>query len=243
MSHVVGDTRVEKQAIANAWSGVSNCENCGIRHLALFADLEHTDFELIHKPILEVGKKAGDRLYGEGDEGQFLYTVRSGVIKLTQYLPDGGQRIVRLLRTGDVAGLEVLVNPTYEHYATVLRDAELCQIPRDVVERLNRETPRLHTQLLNRWHTAVKQADEWLTELSTGSSKSRVARLVIGLSDKGDNSCYLFSREDLGAILGVTTETTSRIIAEFKREGSLKDLGKNHFLADLVRLQNIANEN
>jgi CRP-like cAMP-binding protein len=58
-----------------------------------------------------------------------------------------------------------------------------------------------------------------------------------------DNSCYLFSREDLGAILGVTTETTSRIIAEFKREGSLKDLGKNHFRADLVRLQNIANEN
>ncbi|WP_419799812.1 Crp/Fnr family transcriptional regulator [Terasakiella sp.] len=169
--------------------------------------------------------------------------MRSGVIKLTQYLPDGGQRIVRLLRTGDVAGLEVLVNPTYEHYATVLRDAELCQIPRDVVERLNRETPRLHNQLLNRWHTAVKQADEWLTELSTGSSKSRVARLVIGLSDKVDNSCYLFSREDLGAILGVTTETTSRIIAEFKREGSLKDLGKNHFLADLVRLQNIANEN
>lgn len=57
MSHVVGDTRVEKQAIANAWSGVSNCENCGIRHLALFADLEHTDFELIHKPILEVKKR------------------------------------------------------------------------------------------------------------------------------------------------------------------------------------------
>ncbi|SCA54818.1 Transcriptional regulator, Crp/Fnr family [Candidatus Terasakiella magnetica] len=234
---------MENQAIANAWTGISSCESCGIRHLALFADLEHDDFELIHKPIMEVNKSTGESLYGEGDDATHLYTVRSGVIKLTHYLPDGGQRIVRLLRTGDVAGLEALVNPTYEHYATVLRDAELCQIPRDVVERLNKETPRIHSQLLARWHTAVQQADEWLTELSTGSSKSRVARLVIGLSDKGDNSCHLFSREDLGAILGVTTETTSRIIAEFKRDGSLKDLGKNHFRADLPKLETIANEN
>ncbi len=234
---------MEKKAIANAWKGVSACQNCGIRHLALFADLEHRDFELIHQPIAEIACHEGESLYSEGEDGRYLYTVRSGVIKLTHFLPDGGQRIVRLLRTGDVAGLEVLVNPTYEHYATVLRDAELCQIPREVVDRLNQETPRIHRQLLSRWHTAVRQADAWLTNLSTGSSKSRVARLVIGLSDKQDKSCHLFSREDLGAILGVTTETASRIIAEFKRDGSLKDLGKNHFQADLERLGMIAQEN
>ena len=210
--------------------------------MALFADLEQQDFELIHHPISELSLKAGENLYNVGDEGDFLFTIRSGVVKLTQYLPDGGQRIVRLLRTGDVAGLEVLVNPSYEHYATVLRDAELCQIPRSVVETLNKETPRLHNQLLSRWHTAVKQADEWLTELSTGSSRSRVARLVMGLSDKQEKTCYLFSREDLGAILGVTTETTSRIIAEFRRDGSLIDLGRNHFKADFDRLETIANE-
>ncbi len=235
--------KLEKQAIANAWTGISSCESCVIRHMALFADLEHEDFELIHKPILEINKFSGETLYNQGEEGQYLYTIRSGVVKLTQYLPDGGQRIVRLLRQGDIVGLETLVSPVYEHFATVLRDAELCQIPRDVVERLNKETPRLHSQLLSRWHVAVQRADEWLTELSTGSSKSRVARLVIGLSDKNDQTCHLFSREDLGAILGVTTETTSRIIAEFKRDGALKDKGKNHFWADLERLETIANQN
>lgn len=234
---------METQAITSAWKGIESCENCVIRHMALFADLQHNDFELIHKPIVELKKKPGEVLYNEGDDAKHLFTVRSGIIKLTQYLPDGSQRIVRLLRTGDVAGLEALINPGYEHFATVLRDAELCQIPREVVEKLNVETPRLHKQLLSRWHSAVKSADEWLTELSTGNSKSRVARLVIGLSDKTDSSCYLFSREDLGAILGITTETTSRIIAEFKRDGALKGLGKNHFHADLERLDVIANQN
>lgn len=234
---------METHAITNAWKGIESCENCVIRHMALFADLQQGDFELIHKPIVELKLNPGSTLYNEGDKAEYLYTVRSGVIKLTQYLSDGSQRIVRLLRTGDVAGLEALINPGYEHFAVVLKDAELCQIPREVVERLNIETPRLHKQLLSRWHSAVQSADEWLTELSTGSSKSRVARLVIGLSDKTDNSCTLFSREDLGAILGVTTETTSRIIAEFKREGALKSMGKNKFWADLERLDVIANQN
>ncbi len=234
---------METQAITNAWKGIESCENCVIRHMALFADLQHNDFELIHKPIVELKLSVGETLYNEGDTADYLYTVRSGIIKLTQYLPDGSQRIVRLLRTGDVAGLEAIINPGYEHFAVVLRDVELCQIPREVVERLNVETPRLHKQLLSRWHSAVRSADEWLTELSTGSSKSRVARLVIGLSDEKDNSCTLFSREDLGAILGVTTETTSRIIAEFKREGALKSIGKNQFFADLDRLDDIANQN
>ena len=234
---------METQTIANAWKGIESCENCVIRHMALFADLQHNDFELIHKPIVEMKLTSGETLYNEGDPSDYLYTVRSGIIKLTQYLPDGSQRIVRLLKTGDVAGLEALINPGYEHFAVVLQDVELCQIPKEVVERLNVETPRLHKQLLARWHSAVQSADEWLTELSTGSSKSRVARLVIGLSDKKDNSCTLFSREDLGAILGVTTETTSRIIAEFKRAGALKSMGKNRFWADLEKLDNIANQN
>jgi CRP/FNR family transcriptional regulator, anaerobic regulatory protein len=234
---------LELKQIVEAWAGESKCESCAIRHLALFADLEKTDFELIHKPILEVKVPAGTTLYHEGDEGEYLYTIRSGIIKLTQYLPDGGQRIVRLLKIGDVVGLETLVNSTYEHYATVLQDVELCRIPRDVVERLNKDTPRLHKQLLSRWHAAVQKADIWLTELSTGTSKSRVARLVIGLSDPSGQISNLFSREDLGAILGVTTETTSRIIAEFRRDGVLVSLGKNNFKANFDLLDKIANQN
>lgn len=234
---------MKEHLIKEAWKGIAACETCSIRHLALFADLEEEDFQFIHQPIMELSMKAGETVYNQSDDGTALYTVRSGVIKLSQFLPDGSQRIVRLLRTGDVAGLEVVMTPHYEHFATVIRDAELCKIPRDVVQRLNEKTPRLHRQLLSRWHEAVQRADEWLTSLSTGNSRSRVARLIVGLSDEETNVCTLFSREDIGAMIGITTETTSRIIAEFKRDGTLQTLGQNNFRADLDRLENIANQN
>jgi CRP/FNR family transcriptional regulator, anaerobic regulatory protein len=56
------------------------------------------------------------------------------------------------------------------------------------------------------------------------------------------SECTLFSREDMGAMLGVTTETASRTIAEFKRQSLLVETSTNHFLLDVRNLQRIADE-
>lgn len=225
-----------------AWQGTAECRDCGIRDLVLFAELNEQDFKLIHVPIDEIRHPAGATLYEAGRAGTALYTVRSGLVKLVQYLPDGTQRIVRLLRQGATAGLEVLVGQPYEHTAIVLQPALVCRLPKDVVERLSRETPRLHSQLMRRWHAAVHQADEWLTELSTGSARQRVARLFLNLSDHAgpDRECQLMSREDLGAMLGITTETASRTVAEFKRNGLVNEVATNRFRCDRGALEQVA---
>jgi CRP-like cAMP-binding protein len=101
----------------------------------------------------------------------------------------------------------------------------------------------LHRELLNRWQRALKEADAWLTELSTGSAKQRIARLLLRLAqDNPGSECQLFAREDMGAMLGITTETASRTIAEFKRKSLLAETGPNHFLLDLPNLKRIAED-
>jgi hypothetical protein len=49
----------------------------------------------------------------------------------------------------------------------------------------------------------------------------------------------LFSREDLGAILGPTTETASRAMAELKRQGLVDELSPNRFACDIAELRKI----
>lgn len=225
--------------IEAAWLGRAECRNCGIRHLVLFADLHETDFDLIHLPIEELQVVAGGQLYRAGEDGIAAFTIRSGLVKLVQYLPDGNQRIVRLLRPGAVAGLEVLAGSAYEHTAEVLQPTLVCRIPREVIERLSRETPRLHRQLMSKWSDTMRQADEWLTGLNTGSARQRVARLFLHLAGE-DGACHLLSREDIGAILSVTTETASRTVAEFKRSGVVVEIGPNTFTIDRDKLEALA---
>ena len=228
------------QAIESAWQGPTQCRRCAIRHLVLFADLDREDFALIHQPIDELRFAVGEPLYRPADPPEHVYTVREGLIKLVRYLPEGRQRIVRLLRQGDLAGMEALLGRAYEHSAWVLEAVSVCRIPVAVVRRLADETPRLHQQLMARWQRALSEADAWLTELSTGPARERVARLLLRLADATtDKTCQIPSREDMGAMLAISTETASRIIAELKRGGRIQELENNRIRTDIQALSEI----
>ncbi len=225
--------------LTQAWDGNADCRNCLIRSSALFSGLTERDFEQMHEPVEQVDMKPGQVLYKVGDAGHHLFTVRSGLLKLVQYLPDGTQRIVRLVRSTDVLGLEILVGQHYEHEAVVLRASELCRYPKEAVTRLSQNNPVLHKDLMTRWQKALTDADAWLTKLSTGSAKKRMANLLLRLLEDGTTECYLFSREDIGSILSITIETASRTISEFKRLGLMKEIRPNHFNLDIEGLNKV----
>mgnify|MGYP001773199185 FL=1 len=230
-------------SLREAWSGEANCLNCALRTSVLFSGLQEADFEHIHEPIDQFTLKPGAHLYLAGDTGEYLFTIRSGMLKLVQYLPDGSQRIVRVARSTDVLGLESLLDDRYQHDAIALHATEVCRFPARLVRELGRVNPTLHHELMARWQRALTEADAWLTELSTGSARQRVARLLLRLvRDRETSECPLFSREDMGAMLGVTTETASRTIAEFKRQGLLVETAPNLFLLDIPNLRRLAED-
>lgn len=234
---------VKATQIDAAWKGTAACHSCGVRHLVLFADLQAEDFAHIHTPIEEVHVDAGTQLYGMGDPAATILTIRRGLVKLVTLLPDGTQRIVRLVRVGGVAGLEALVKPHYDHVAVALQPVEFCRIPVATVRQLQERTTRLHQRLMEKWHEALSTADGFLANLSTGNARQRVARLLLLLADETPYApVRLFTREDMGAILAITLETDSRTISDFKRNGAITDLGHGQVNCDIDALTRIAEE-
>lgn len=224
--------------IEAAWQGHSDCESCGIRHLVLFANLQRGDFELLHHRIDDVKFPQGTSLYRENEAGRSVFTLRSGVVKLVCDRANGERRIVRLLRKGDVAGLEALVGDPYRHSAEVVEPTEVCRIPIDVVRDLNLKTPHICRELMSRWEKSVREADSWLSELAQGGLRERVARLLLYLHANCDRvSITLLSREDMGAILGVARENVSRVVSEFRRTGALKAVSGGRFELDIGLLE------
>lgn len=229
--------------LREAWQGEADCMNCALRASVLFARLSEDDFKRIHDPIDQFELKPGSVIYRAGDEGDFMFTVRTGSLKLVQYLPDGSQRIVRLAHATDVVGLEALLGDPYQHDAITLQRTQVCRFPARAVRSLGEENGHLYRELMARWQRALTDAHAWLTELSTGSARHRVARLLLRMvRDREGEECELFSREDMGAMLGITTETASRIIAEFKRQRLLVEASANRFLLDIPNLRRIAEE-
>lgn len=199
------------------------------------------DFRDLHLPIEDLAFRPGAALYNMDDHGRAVFTMRSGLIKLIQYLPNGDQRIVRLLKQGDTLGLEAVLDQPYRHTALTMQDTLVCRIPASSIHQVNGRTPGLYSQLMRRWQLSVDRADEWLTFLSTGTARARIARLFLYLKgDSADPVCQLFGRDEVAAILGITSETASRLITELRRDGILVPLPGNRFRCDFAKLENIA---
>jgi CRP-like cAMP-binding protein len=220
----------------SAWRGTSDCRNCGIREMVLFADLNEEDFNLIHAPIDDLVYLPGQALYGELDKALGVFTLRKGMVKLVRVTADGRERVVRVLFPGDVVGLEALATGRYDSQAVALTEVSLCRIPLEVVHQLGAKSPRLHRKLMEKWQSALKLADDWLAELNFGSAQQRVYHFIRKMHEvSGDGTATLFGRDDMGAMMDLKLETVSREVSALVRAEVIRPLDKLGRYYDVVR--------
>lgn len=174
----------------------------------------------------------------EGDPVERLCLIRKGIVKLVTYLPNGRSRILRLHARGHWLGLEGLLRQPSQHTALAVNDVELETFSTAELLRIQAEDPQRLGQVLRQWHADLRQADRWISEFSTGNIKPRVARLLEYLAElQGDEPSYdvaLLTVNEMADILGVTQESVSRILAEFKRCSILRK--QAHPLREAYRL-------
>lgn len=193
--------------------------------------------------------EAQETLYHQGGENNTVFFVASGLLKLITHLPNGRARIVRLHRPGSVLGLSGVLNQSNEHTAMAVTPVTALRLPLTSILRLRSEDPAIYIHLVERWHQYLQDADTWITQFSTGPIRGRVARLLAFLADfepgSASGQVQLMTCEEMASILGVTTESVSRILAEFKRLRILDNRGTEQtetYLTDAEQLQGIALE-
>lgn len=220
----------------SAWRGTSDCRNCGIRDMVLFANLNEQDFNLIHAPIDDLVYQPGDTLYEALASALGVFTVRQGMVKLVRVSADGRERVVRVLVPGDVAGLEALATGHYDSQAVALNEVSLCRIPLEVMHQLSANSPRMHRELMKKWQSALKQADDWLADLNFGSARQRVGSLIRKMHEvSGDGTAVLFGRDDMGAMTDLKLETVSREVSALVRAEVIRPLDKVGRLYEVLK--------
>lgn len=84
----------------------------------LFCDLSGEELdeiiEGIYEPIDDFSCAEGAVIYEQGYEDNAIYTIRSGFVKLVRYLPDGRERIIRLMKPADSIGLEFWASALFQ---------------------------------------------------------------------------------------------------------------------------------
>ena len=169
----------------------------------------------MHAPIDDFRYPPGVVLHTEEQIAHHVWTLRRGLVKLVRYTLEGKQRIVRVLRPGDVIGLEALATFKYSSEAVTLTQVSICRIPIDVIQQLSFNSIRLHSRLMEKWQQTLQSADDWLTNLNFGSAQRRVSQLLLKMQDvEQPGVSTIFARDDMGAMLDLKLETVSREISK-----------------------------
>ncbi len=235
---------MEKLRICTAWRNNAGCLACDGRENSFFAGLSPDAIATLHVDVDNTGVASDEVLYRPGTRAEHLWVLRTGAVKLIAASWDGEPRIVRVLKPGDVAGMEGLLAGSYAHTAVTVGAVHACRTPIRAIQRICLEHAGFQWNLMQKWQAALRETEQWLVDMtSTGAAaRVRMARLLLHLRDGDSNRVYNFSREDLGLMLGTTIETASRIIAAFLRERLLvrREAGSRFYDADIVRLEMVA---
>jgi CRP-like cAMP-binding protein len=188
------------------------------------------------------------QIFSSGKPTTAVYGIRSGALKMIRTDPAAGGCIVRILKTGDVAGLESAFIDHYEHTAITVGEVTACRIPIEHFRNFVVTHPKLQVRLYEKSHAALRETETWLAQLVGGAAtaRTRIARLLLRLQvDEADRMLRL-SLEEMAAIIGIAPETVSRVIADFVRQGILTKVGNTvstrHFTGDMGMLEKISQE-
>lgn len=210
--------------LAAAHPQAGQCQACDVRGSSLFSALDDEALARIHADIASPSLQADERLYARGDKGQFVYTVRSGLLRFERVTERGDRRILRLAGRGDLIGQEALLGLSYGDDVIACTSLSLCRIPCSLIQSLGEQQPDLLVELMERWQHALDDSQNWVTDLATGPARRRVLRLLLRLSRHidADGLVWLPRREEIGAMLDMTVETASRLVSQLRRDGVLE---------------------
>ncbi len=206
---------------------LSDCLRCRMRDQSIFAGLDTVELCSLGMEVQDIELRAGETLYRMGEATHYAYTLREGAVKLVKSLANGQEVIIRILHHGDLLGFEGMQQETSHRYqAVTLATSRLCRLDLAELSRLSERLPKIRAAISQRWHDALQESEERIIELGAKRAEARLATFILRWAQRYPQLRSLpfpLTRQDLAAFLGLSTEHVSRIMADFKRHGLMRE--------------------
>jgi CRP-like cAMP-binding protein/FixJ family two-component response regulator len=200
-----------------------------------------------HKNIKKIKEK--DMIFMEGDLSNYLYFVVSGKIKTFKTNEWGKHYITEINKEGDFFGYIALFdNDKHKESAMAIENSEIARIHKDDFFKLlfsnNNDVSIKFIKLLSRNYS---DAEDKLIKLAYDSARKRVAEALVFISkkyqddDSQNEASFVLLRENISALSGISPESVSRNLTDFKEEGLIETSKGRIKIINLKKLQSLKN--
>jgi CRP-like cAMP-binding protein len=181
-------------------------------------------------------------VFQEGEPSQHVYKVVSGAVRTCRMLVDGRRQIADFFLPGDFFGLDW--QPEHGFTAEALADTVVISYPRKQLEMLAERMPTIQRLLMSMLCNGLAATQEHVVMLGRQTAYERLAWFLLCVKQRsggGNDIDMPMSRMDIADYLGLTIETVSRGISEFKRRHYISAANAHQIrLTGIEALQSLA---
>ena len=215
-----------------------------VRRAPLFTALDEAAAVSLRASMDTVKIAKGSILFKEGDDGEHLYVIIDGKLKLGTASGDGRENLLSILGPGEMFGELSLFDPgPRTSTATAVTDAKLLSLSHEKVIPWLKQNPEVSLQLLTRLSQRLRRTNEAVGDLVFSDVPGRVAKALIDLGERfgktGAEGLLVnhdLTQEELAQLVGASRETVNKALADFAGRGWLKLDGRSVLITDVERL-------
>ncbi len=172
----------------------------------------------------------GDLAFSQGDVGDELFFIRSGLIAIAARAPDGRESVVAVLDDGSVFGeLALFDGAARSADARALTDTHVLAIPYAEVEDVLDGDATLLRLVLRIMAQRLRRTDRALADSIFLDVTARTAKRLLDLARDRDEFELPLTQEELAGLVGASRERVNKAIATFVRLEWLAIDGRNGY--------------
>ncbi|MGN6087844.1 MAG: Crp/Fnr family transcriptional regulator [Actinomycetes bacterium] len=215
-----------------------------VRQAPLFSGLDEEAAHGLRRKMTEERLDRGQVLFSEGQEGDRLYIVTTGKIKLGRTSPDGRENLLAVLGPGEMFGELSLFDPgPRTATATAVTDTSLLAVGHGELAPWLSEHPEVATGLLRALARRLRRTNDNLADLVFSDVPGRVAKALLDLASRfgtqredGLHVAHDLTQEELAQLVGASRETVNKALADFASRGWVRLEARAVVILDLDRL-------
>lgn len=216
-----------------------------LKSISVFSTLNPSELKEIIPYVQPVSFKKKDIIFSEGDPSEWFYIVAEGKIKITKLSQEGKELILEIIPPLDFfGGLAVIRGFPYPANAIAMDDAELLRISRSNILRILDRFPSLMYCMAMQLGDRMKESHEALKNIALERVESRIASLLLKLSDKTGNRTgegimidMKLTKQDIAEMVGTTVETSIRTMSKLRKLGIIIEKDGRIIITNLDKLK------
>lgn len=220
-----------------------------LRNCQLFVGLSPEDIASIAEFTIARELAKGDYLFHEGDPALGFYVIQQGAVNVHRVSLAGKEQVIHIFRAGtSFAEAALATEKGYPADARAVEASRILLVQKEGFLEFLRRRPDLALRMLGSMSAHLRVLVSQLEDLTLKNVETRLANwLVKRCPNPADTAPVRLvlpvTKRVLAAELGTVSETFSRTLAEFRRQGLVKVEGKTIIVLAPAKLTALLRQN